>query len=240
MTGPAKYTHDAIVIGGGAAGLTAAGGMAMFGLNVALIEAAAMGGECLNNGCVPSKALIAAAKRAHEARTQTRLGITLQPPQIAWSGVHGHIHAAIAEIAPHDSQERFEGMGCEVIRDHATVTGRHTVAVAGRTLRAPRIVIATGSRPAIPPVEGLKDGPYLTNENLFDLNALPGHLVIIGGGAIGMEMGQAFRRLGSAVTIINPGPLMRRDDPEFRRGHRRCHARGRGRVPRWPCGARVA
>ncbi len=209
-----KFTHDAIVIGGGAGGLTAAGGMAMFGLKVALIEAHKMGGECLNNGCVPSKALITAAKRAQDARGQTRYGVTLASPQVDWSGVRAHIRDAIGHIEHHDSQERFEELGCEVIRKRAKLTSKHTVEVGGRTLSAPRIVLATGSRPAIPPVEGLADVPYLTNENLFDLAELPGHLVIIGGGVIGMEMAQAFCRLGSAVTVINPGPLMGRDDPE--------------------------
>lgn len=208
-----KFTHDAIVIGGGAAGLTAAGGCALFGLKVALIEAHEMGGECLNNGCVPSKALITAAKRAAEGG-RDEFGVQLAAPQITWSGVHQHIHDAIAHIAPHDSQERFEEMGCEVIRDWATVTGKHSVEVGGRELRAPRIVIATGSKPAVPPIEGLDGVPYLTNENLFDLSELPGHLVIVGGGVIGMEMAQSFRRLGSKVTVINPGRLMGRDDPD--------------------------
>lgn len=209
-----KFTHDVIVIGGGAAGLTAAGGCALFGLDVALIEARKMGGECLNDGCVPSKALIAAAKRAAEAREPVRYGITLSPPKVEWTGVHKHIHDAIATIAPHDSEERFKEMGCEVIRDWAKVTGPQTVEVAGRTLRAPRIVIATGSKAAVPPIEGITDTPYLTNENIFDLDVLPDHLVIVGGGVIGMEMAQSFRRLGSAVTVLEPGELMGRDDPD--------------------------
>jgi len=209
-----KYSHDVIVIGGGAAGLTAAGGCALFGLKVALIEAGPMGGECLNNGCVPSKALIAAARRAAEARTPSRMGVALAAPQIDWAGVRAHVDGAIAAIAPHDAQERFEGMGCEVLRDFARVTGPNSVAVAGRTLTAPRIVIATGSQPALPPIAGLDAVPFLTNENLFELDELPSHLVVIGGGAIGMEMAQAFRRLGSAVTLIQPGELMPRDDRE--------------------------
>ena len=209
-----KFTHDVIVIGGGAAGLTAAGGCALFGLDVALIEAGAMGGECLNNGCVPSKALITAAKRAAEAREESRFGVTLAPPQVEWAGVRAHIEHAIAEIAPHDSQGRFEEMGCEVIRDWARVTGKHSVEVAGRTLTAPRIVVATGSKPFVPPIPGLDGVSYLTNENLFELDELPGHLVVIGGGVIGMEMAQAFRRLGSEVTVIEPHLPMGRDDPE--------------------------
>ena len=209
-----KFTHDVIVIGGGAAGLTAAGGCALFGLKVALIEGHKMGGECLNNGCVPSKALITAAKRAAEARTETLHGVTLSPPKVAWSGVHKHIHDAIAHIAPHDSEETFEEMGCEVIREYAKVTGKHSVEVGGRTLTAPRIVLATGSKPFVPPIEGLDAVPYLTNENLFDLTEQPGHLVIIGGGVIGMEMAQSFCRLGSDVTVIEPDRPMGRDDED--------------------------
>ena len=209
-----KFTHDVIVIGGGAAGLTAAGGCALFGLRVALIEARKMGGECLNDGCVPSKALIAAAGRAAEARTPTRYGISLEPPKVEWTGVHKHIHDAIAAIAPHDSEERFEEMGCEVFRDWAQVVGPQSVEVGWRTLTAPRIVIATGSKPAVPPIEGLEDVPYLTNENLFDIEELPDHLIIVGGGVIGMEMAQAFSRLGSEVTVVEPGDLMGRDDPD--------------------------
>lgn len=209
-----KFTHDAIVIGAGAAGLTAAGGVALFGLKSVLVEGHKMGGECLNNGCVPSKALITAARRAAEARVATRHGVTLAPPQVDWAGVMAHVRQAIAEIEPHDSVETFEGMGVEVIKGWAQVTGPHSVEVGGRTLTAPRVVIATGSKPAVPPVEGLDSVPYLTNENLFELAEQPEHLVIIGGGVIGMEMAQAFRRLGSIVTVVNPGPLMGRDDPE--------------------------
>lgn len=209
-----KFTHDAIVIGGGAAGLTAAGGCALFGLNVALIEGHKMGGECLNNGCVPSKALITAAKRAAEARDPERFGITLAAPQVDYSGVHKHIHDAIAAIAPHDSEERFKEMGCEVIRDHARLVDKHTVEVGGRHISAPRIVLATGSKPFVPTIDGIDHVPYLTNENLFELTERPGHLVIIGGGVIGMEMAQAFRRLGSDVTVIEPDTPMGRDDEE--------------------------
>ena len=207
-----EYTHDVIVIGGGAAGLTAAGGCALFGLKTALIEGNKMGGECLNNGCVPSKALIAAARRAAEAREEKRAGVQLAAPVVDWSGVHGHVHDAIARIEPHDSKETFEGMGCEVIIGWAKLTGPKSVEVDGRTLTAPRIVIATGSGPAVPPIEGLGGVPYLTNENLFELEEQPAHLVIIGGGVIGMEMAQSFCRLGSQVTVIEPGELMSRDD----------------------------
>ena len=209
-----KFTHDVIVIGAGAAGLTAAGGCALFGLEVALIEARKMGGECLNDGCVPSKALLAAAARAAEGRVASRFGVQLGEPQVEWAGVKTHIRSAIAAIEPHDSQETFEEMGCEVLRGWARVTGRQSVTVDGRELRAPRIVIATGSKPAVPPIDGIEEVPYLTNETIFDIPDLPRHLLIVGGGNIGMEMAQAFRRLGSDVTLIEPGEVLSRDDPE--------------------------
>jgi len=207
-----KFTHDLIVIGAGAAGLTAAGGAALFGLKVALIEGESMGGECLNTGCVPSKALISAAARAHYGRQEGRFGVTLGEPQVSWEGVSAHIRDTIAAIEPHDSQERFEGMGAEVIRETAVFTGRDSIRAGDRELRAPRIVIATGSKPAIPPIEGIDAVPCLTNENLFELVELPRHLVIVGAGAIGMEMAQAFRSLGSDVTLIEPQRPMARDD----------------------------
>lgn len=204
---------DLIVIGGGSAGLTVAGGVAMFGLKVALIEAGAMGGECLNTGCVPSKALLAAAKAAHGARDGAQFGIKATP-EIDWSGVRAHIDGAIAAIAPHDAQERFEKMGIEVIRASARFIDRKTLQVGNRRLAAPRIVIATGSKPAIPPIKGLADVPYLTNETLFALDVLPEHLIVLGGGAIGIEMAQAFRRLGSDVTVIEHSVPLGRDDVE--------------------------
>jgi len=206
------YTHDVIVIGAGAAGLTAAGGCALFGLSVALIEQAEMGGECLNTGCVPSKALIAAAARA--ANHGERLGIAFGAPTVDWTGVRGHVEQAIEDIEHHDSQERFESMGCEVIRAPARFLSRDSIGVDGRMLRAPRIVIATGSRPSVPSIDGIGQVPFLTNENLFRLNELPRHLGIVGAGAIGMEMAQAFRRLGSDVTVIAPARPMERDDEE--------------------------
>lgn len=209
-----KFSHDVIVIGGGAAGLVAAGGCALFGLKVALIEGHKMGGECLNNGCVPSKALISAARRAAEAREEKRFGVTLAAPKVDWPGVRSHIESAIAGIEHHDSVETFEEMGCEVFLGHARITGRQSVEVVGRVLTAPRIVIATGSEPFVPPIEGIDAVPYLTNENLFEIDELPGHLVIIGGGVIGMEMAQSFRRLGSEVTVIEPDEPMGRDDPD--------------------------
>ena len=205
---------DLIVIGAGSAGLTAAGGVAMFGRKVVLIEAGAMGGECLNTGCVPSKALLAAATRAQESRDGGRFGVTAVP-SIDWAGVRAHVHGAISVIAPHDSQERFEGMGIEVIRARARFLDGKTLAVGNRRLTAPRIVIATGSKPKIPDLEGLADVPYLTNETLFELDVLPEHLIVLGAGAVGVEMAQAFRRLGSAVTLVEPAAVLGQSDSEL-------------------------
>ena len=205
-------TRDVIVIGAGSAGLTVAGGAAMFGLRVALIEAGAMGGECLNTGCVPSKSLLAAAARAHAA-TGDAMGVSLSA-NVDWAGVRAHVREAIATIAPHDAQDRFEALGIEVIRAPARFLDGRTVAAGNRQLSAPRIVIATGSRPAIPPIPGLAETPYLTNETVFDLDALPDHLIVLGGGAIGCEMAQAFRRLGARVTVIEAGTALAHEDPD--------------------------
>ncbi len=208
------WTHDLIVIGAGAAGLTAAGGTARLGLQVALIERDRMGGECLNTGCVPSKALLAAARRAHLLRSGCAMGVTAGEASVDFAGVRRHVQAAIAAIAPHDSAERFRAWGVEVIHGQARFTGRNSVEVDGRRLAAPRIVVATGSRPAVPDIDGLQTVPYLTNETLFDLQELPRHLIILGAGAVGMEMAQAFRRLGSAVTVVEAGRPLARDDPD--------------------------
>ena len=203
---------DLVVIGAGSAGLTAAGGAAMFGLKVALIEAGAMGGECLNSGCVPSKALIASAARARAGRVAERLGVALGEPLIDFTAVRAHVARTIQQIAPQDSAERFEAMGVEVIRHRARFLDRSTVQAGNRRLRASRFVIATGSRPALPPIEGLAEATPLTNETLFGLETLPSHLIVLGGGATGMEMAQAFRRLGAAVTVIEAGALLGRED----------------------------
>ena len=206
-----RWTHDVIVIGAGAAGLTAAGGCARLGLRVALVERDKMGGECLNTGCVPSKALLAAARRAHAMRGGA-MGVSSAGGRVNFAEVRAHVHGAIAAIAPHDSVERFTAWGVEVVRGDACFTGPRTVRVGDRQLAAPRIVVATGSRPAVPGIPGLAEVPYLTNETLFGLEELPRHLIVLGGGAMGIEMAQAFRRLGSEVTVLDSGtPLPRHD-----------------------------
>ena len=204
---------DFCVIGAGSAGLVAAAGAAKLGQKVVLIEGHRMGGDCLNTGCVPSKALLAAAHRAASIRQGQRFGVIAEP-QIDFVKVKAHIQATIAGIAPHDSEERFLGLRVEVIRDYARFIDPEHVEVGGKTVSARYFIIATGSRPAIPDLPGLSQTDYLTHETLFDLPELPRHLLVLGGGPIGCEFAQAFRRFGSAVTLIQNGRLLPRDDAE--------------------------
>jgi pyruvate/2-oxoglutarate dehydrogenase complex dihydrolipoamide dehydrogenase (E3) component len=183
------------------------------GARVVLIEKGKMGGDCLNYGCVPSKALIAAAHVAEAARRGAAFGIDAEPG-VRFQGVHDHVHAVIAAIAPADSVVRFEGLGVRVIKAEARFTGPREVEADGIRVRARRFVVATGSEPARPPIEGLAACSYLTNETIFDLQERPDHLIVIGGGPIGCELGQAYRRLGVAVTILEGRTIMPRDDPE--------------------------
>ncbi len=209
-----RSTHNVIVIGAGSAGLTAAGGCARLGLRTVLIERDRMGGDCLNTGCVPSKSLLAAAHRAQACRDAGRWGIVAAAPVTDWHAVRARLRDAIDSIAPHDSEARFRAWGVEVIRGEARFVGRRSVRVGDRVLRAPRVVIATGSRPRLPPIEGLSSVPFLTNETLFDLPELPRHLLVLGGGGIGVEMAQAFRRLGAAVTLLEQDRPLAREDAE--------------------------
>lgn len=206
---------DICVIGGGSAGLSVAAAAAAFGVFVVLVERHKMGGDCLNTGCVPSKALLAAAKHAHAMQAGGPFGVTPAGVNIDFAKVRAHVQSVIASIAPVDAAERFTGLGVRVIKGHATFKDRRTVSVDGKIeIRARRFVIASGSTPAMPPISGLDGGPYLTNESIFDIDTLPAHLVVIGGGPIGMELAQAFRRLGSAVTVCETMRPLGKDDPE--------------------------
>jgi pyruvate/2-oxoglutarate dehydrogenase complex dihydrolipoamide dehydrogenase (E3) component len=209
-----RIDTDICVIGAGSGGLSVAAGAVQMGARVVLIEAGEMGGDCLNAGCVPSKALIAAANAAQAQRRGFR-GVAPQEPQVAFDAVKDHVAAVIAEIAPFDSQERFEGLGCTVIRAWARFTAPDRVQAGDTTIRARRFIIATGSRPFVPSIMGVDSVPYLTNETIFALRARPAHLLVIGGGPIGMEMAQAHRRLGSAVTVIEGDRALGREDPEM-------------------------
>lgn len=206
---------DVCVIGAGSGGLSVAAGAVQLGQKVVLIEAGEMGGDCLNTGCVPSKALLAAGKRAHEMRDAAKFGIAAVEPQIDFAAVNTHVKRVIAAIEPNDSQERFEKLGCTVIRAHARFTGPRTVEAGGQQVRARRIVIATGSSPLVPPITGLDTVDYLTNETVFEKTTRPEHLIVVGGGPIGAEMAQAHRRLGARVTLIEAARILPKDDPEL-------------------------
>jgi pyruvate/2-oxoglutarate dehydrogenase complex dihydrolipoamide dehydrogenase (E3) component len=206
---------DLLVIGAGSAGLSVAAGASQIGADVVLLEGHKMGGDCLNYGCVPSKALIASAKAAHGQTVAAPFGITSRKPDIDYAAAMEHVAQVIAQIAPVDSQERFEGLGVRVIREYGHFMSPTQVQAGEYLITARRIVIATGSSPLVPPIPGLDSVPYLTNETLFDLRKRPEHLLIIGGGPIGMEMAQAHVRLGSKVTVIEGEAALGKDDPDF-------------------------
>ncbi len=205
---------DLCVIGAGSAGLSIAAGASQLGARVVLVERGTMGGDCLNYGCVPSKSLLAAAHHAVAWREAAGFGLTQAPPTVDFPAVMRAVRGTIAAIQPNDSQQRFEGLGVTVIRAEARFLGPDRLVAGGRELRARRFVIATGARALVPPIPGLEQVPYLTNETLWDLETLPGHLLILGGGPIGCELAQAFARLGSQVTLVEMGRLLPKDDPE--------------------------
>ena len=206
---------DLCVIGAGAAGLTAASIAAQLGASVALIERGEMGGECLNTGCVPSKALLATAKAAHGIRTSSRFGVESGALRVDFRAVHRQVHEVIAAIAPHDSVERFERMGVNVIRAEARFIEARVLMAGGRRVRARRVIIATGSAPATPKIAGLDSVDYFTNETIFDNTTLPDHLLVVGGGPIGIELAQAHRRLGARVTVLEDSNALPHDDREL-------------------------
>lgn len=211
-----KTVHevDLCVIGAGSAGLSVAYGASHLGRSVVLFEREKMGGDCLNTGCVPSKALIKAAKIAHDRRHGSEYGIAPSEPVVDFDAVKAHIQGVIDQIAPVDSVERYSGFGVTVIKEDAAFEDERTIVSANHIVRAKRIVVAAGSRAAIPPVPGLDTVDYLTNESIFHVDRLPEHLIIIGSGPIGLEMGQSFRRLGSEVTIIDIAEPLGRNDTE--------------------------
>ena len=198
-----KINTDLLIIGAGSGGLSVAAGAAQMGANVVLLEGGEMGGDCLNYGCVPSKALLAKAKEAH------------QELPISYADAMRHVHEVIGKIEPMDSQDRFEGFGVKVIRAYGKFVSPTEVEAGDTRIKARRIVVATGSSPMVPPIPGLDAVPYLTNESLWDLTEQPAHLLIIGAGPIGMEMAQAHVRLGSKVTVVDMARALHHDDPEL-------------------------
>ncbi len=206
---------DICVIGAGSGGLTIAAAAASFGVSVVLIEKGKMGGDCLNYGCVPSKALIAAGKAADAMRHANKFGIKSVEPDVDFKAVHDHVHAVINAIAPNDSVERFTALGVKVIEAAGKFIDKNTVEAGQFHIKARRFVIATGSSAFVPPISGLSDVEYFTNETLFEQTKRPQKLIIIGGGPIGMEMAQAHLRLGSEVTVIEGAKALGKDDPEL-------------------------
>lgn len=208
-------TPDLCIIGAGSAGLSIAAGAIQMGATVVLIERGEMGGDCLNYGCIPSKALLAAGKQADTLRNGSKFGIAGVEPEVDFKAVMAHVHRVIATIAPVDSQERFEGLGVHVIREEARFKDKETVVAGDYVIRPRRIVIATGSGPVAPPIPGLADVSYHTNETIFNNKILPSRLIIIGGGPIGIEMAQAHRRLGANVVVLEKSKVLSQEDPDL-------------------------
>ena len=211
---------DLVVIGGGSGGLVVASASAQLGAKVALVEKHRLGGDCLWYGCVPSKSLLHAGRVAQEVRTGSRFGIYADEPKINFAEAMGHVQGVIKHIEPHDSPERFRGLGVDVIFGEGKFTDRKTLVVRDRELnqdrelKARNFVISTGSRPAILPIPGLKEVGFITNEQVFSLKERPASLAVLGGGAIGCELGQAFSRLGAQVTLVARSTLMSKEEPE--------------------------
>lgn len=206
---------DLCIIGAGSGGLSVAAAAAQLGVSAVLIEKGAMGGDCLNAGCVPSKSVIAAAARAQTMREAGAFGVTGVDPQVNFGRLHGHVRSVIDGIAPTDSAERYRAMGVTVIGGEARFEDARTVRVGEQAIRARRFVIATGARPAIPDIAGLDEVAYHTNETIFDITRKPGHLAIIGAGAVGLELAQAYVRLGVAVTVIEAAEPLGGEDREL-------------------------
>ncbi|MEO6154552.1 MAG: FAD-dependent oxidoreductase [Thermomonas sp.] len=212
-TKPGKFDRNLVVIGAGAAGLVTSYIAATVRAKVTLIEKAEMGGDCLNRGCVPSKALIRAARAANEARVGARFGITTGKLEVDFDKVMAHVRDSIRDIEPHDSPERYRKLGVDVIQGEAMIVSPWEVEVDGKTLTTRNIVIATGGHPLIPKIPGLDAVDYLTSDTIWNLEQLPKRLVILGGGPIGCELAQAFARLGSEVSLVEMGKqLLGRED----------------------------
>ncbi len=206
---------DLCVIGAGAAGLSIAAAGQQMGARVVLIAQGLMGGDCLNYRCVPSKALLACAATAAAVNDALRFGVDAGPARIDPARVHRHVESVIQAIAPNDSVARFEGMGVRVLKAPGCFTGPAEVTADDTRVRARRFVLATGSRPMVPPIEGLDQVDYLTNETVFARPLAPDHLIVVGGGPIGIELAFAFRQLGARVTVIEAARILANNDPEL-------------------------
>lgn len=214
-TKPEKFDQDMVVLGAGSGGLVTAYIAAAVKAKVTLIEKHQMGGDCLNTGCVPSKALIRSGKLMHNIRHSEKYGVQSASGEIDFAKTMQRVHEVIAKIEPHDSVERYTSLGVNVITGEGRITSPWTVEVNGETLTTRNIVVATGGSPFVPPIPGLDKVHYLTSENLWDLKSRPARLVVLGGGPIGCELTQAFHRLGSDVTQVEMAPrIMGREDPD--------------------------
>jgi pyruvate/2-oxoglutarate dehydrogenase complex dihydrolipoamide dehydrogenase (E3) component/uncharacterized membrane protein YdjX (TVP38/TMEM64 family) len=205
-TKPKRFDRNLVVIGGGSAGLVTAYIAAAVKARVSLIEKGEMGGDCLNTGCVPSKTLIRTAHFAHDVARHRDLGAAEASASFEMTQVMARVHRVVGAIAPHDSVERYRGLGVDVIQGEARITGPWSVEVGGRTLTTRNIVVATGAGPLIPPIPGIEDTGYLTSDTLWQLQEHPGRLLVLGGGPIGCELSQAFQRLGAEVTVLEMAP----------------------------------
>jgi pyruvate/2-oxoglutarate dehydrogenase complex dihydrolipoamide dehydrogenase (E3) component len=210
-----RLAPDLCIVGGGAGGLAVAAGAVQMGAAVVLVERGLMGGDCLNFGCVPSKSLLAAARLADAWRRGPQFGLDYAPPRIDFAAVGAGVERVVAGIAPNDSAERFAALGVRVVQAEARFTGPRVLRAGDFEIAPRRFVVATGSHPAVPPIPGLADAPFMTNETVFANRVPPEHLIVIGGGPVGIEMAQAHRRLGARVTVLDVGPLLPRDDPEL-------------------------
>ncbi len=206
---------DICVIGAGSGGLSVAAGAQQMGADTVLIEKHKMGGDCLNFGCVPSKALLAAGHAAQHIRNAGRFGVDAGTPDVDARRVFAHVHGAIAAIEPNDSVERFTGLGVNVIQETGRFIAPKTVEAGDARITARRFVIATGSSPFVPSIPGLDSVDFFTNETIFYTEKLPKHLIVIGGGPIGIELAQAHRHLGCEVTVLELFNVMPKDDPEL-------------------------
>jgi pyruvate/2-oxoglutarate dehydrogenase complex dihydrolipoamide dehydrogenase (E3) component len=206
---------DFVIVGAGSGGLTAAGFAAQLGAKVALVEKNRIGGDCTWTGCVPSKALLKAARIAHEIRTASRFGISANPPVVEMANVRAYVRHAIEQVYRFESPEDLQKRGIEVMQGPGHFIDAQTILVGDQLVRGRALLITTGARPRIPSIEGLKDVPFLTYEQIFDNDRLPRSMIIIGGGPIGMEMAQAHQRLGADVTVV-AGRLLPKDEPEAR------------------------
>jgi len=212
---PKKFDYNIVVIGAGSAGLVSSYIASAVKAKVALIEKHKMGGDCLNTGCVPSKALIRSAKMVHYFRRASDFGLKPQEPQFDFAKVMERVQRVIAEIAPHDSVDRYTELGVECIEGSAKITSPFQVQVGERTLTTKNIIVATGAGPLVPPIPGLSEVPYLTSDTVWGLRTLPKRLIVLGGGPIGCELAQSFARFGSQVSLVEMAPrIMSREDPD--------------------------